>query len=94
MPSVPYFHFLYCERALFYGLLLSSYLLFVWEPGGTGQGAVVLLLLSPLQKLHCGVLDQETSVPHCAGRSAICRMFHSPALHLLTANGAPRNRGT
>lgn len=60
MPSVPYFHFLYCVRALFYGLalivLLSAFCLGTRRhgPGGSGAPAIITLAKAALWGVGSG----------------------------------------
>lgn len=90
MRLVLYFHFLFCMLTLF---LLSHpdysftliYLLLTSKPGALG---LILVLL--LQKLHYWLMGRGTSVLHRAAHSAHHRIFHTPQLNV---SGVPNNSG-
>lgn len=77
-----------CADFIFIVLLFfSSYQLLTSQPGAVG-----LILLLVLPKLHYWLLGRETSVLHRAAHSALHRIFYTPDPQL-NANRAPHNRG-
>lgn len=71
-------------------LPLTCFFFLICEPGGMGQGAVVLILSLLSQGLCYGLWGRETSTALCC--TVCCSICPSPALHPLNASGGPQGQ--